>query len=153
MTSIRPATPSDAADIARIVNEAFVVEREFRPGDRTSAADVTALIARAAFLVAENDGRIQGAVHVSVTGATGYFGMLAVAHGAQGGGIGRALTDAAEDYCRTRGCTVMTMSTGEERRDLVAWYERLGYRVTCAEVSNDSAFNRALPIVRLAKPL
>jgi ribosomal protein S18 acetylase RimI-like enzyme len=153
MTTIRPAIPSDAADIAGIVNEAFVVEREFRRGDRTNPAEVGALIVGDAFLVAVNDGRLQGAVHVRVTGTTGYFGMLAVARRAQGGGIGRALTDAAENYCRTRGCTTMTMSTGEERRELVAWYERLGYRVAGAEVSNDPAFNRALRVVRLAKPL
>jgi ribosomal protein S18 acetylase RimI-like enzyme len=150
---IRLATAADAAAVARIVNEAFVVEREFRPGDRTNAAEIDALIAREAFLVAEKSGEVVGAVHVRVSPPKGYFGMLAVARAAQGKGLGRTLTLAAEDYCRARGCDVMTMSTGEERRELVAWYERLGYRVTSVEISENPAFSRALRIVQLQKPL
>jgi ribosomal protein S18 acetylase RimI-like enzyme len=150
---IRPATSADAPAIARIVNEAFEVEREFRPGDRTNATEIAALIARDAFLVAEDEGNITGAVHVQASGSKGYFGMLAVARAAQSKGLGRTLTTAAEDYCRARGCEVMTMSTGQERRELVAWYERLGYRVTRVERSNNPAFNRALPIVVMEKPL
>jgi ribosomal protein S18 acetylase RimI-like enzyme len=150
---IRPATIADAAAIAQIVNEAFQVEREFRPGDRTDATEIGALIGRDAFLVAEDDGQIKGAVHVRASPPKGYFGMLAVARAAQSRGLGRTLTLAAEDYCRARGCEVMTMSTGEERRQLIAWYERLGYRVTSVEVSRNPAFNRPLPIVLMEKPL
>jgi len=150
---IRLATIADAAGIARIVNEAFVVEREFRPGDRTNAAEIAALIARDTFLAAEDGGQMTGAVHVRATPPKGYFGMLAVARAAQGRGLGRTLTAAAEDYCRARGCEVMTMSTGEERRELVGWYERLGYRVTRVEISNNPAFNRPLSIVVMEKPL
>ena len=40
---IREATKDDAAAIARIVNAAFVVEQEFRPGDRTSPAEPRAM--------------------------------------------------------------------------------------------------------------
>jgi hypothetical protein len=36
---IRRAEGSEAGEIARIVNAAFEVEREFRKGDRTSAAE------------------------------------------------------------------------------------------------------------------
>lgn len=150
---IRPAVAADAAVIARIVNQAFVVEREFRPGERTNADEIATLIARDAFLVGEERGQIAGAVHVRVGGAKGYFGMLAVAPAGQGKGLGRTLMAAAEDYCRGRGCEVMTMSTGEERRELVAWYERLGYRVTAVEVSENPAFNRPLRIVLMEKRL
>ncbi|HEY2028951.1 MAG TPA: GNAT family N-acetyltransferase [Myxococcales bacterium] len=150
---IRLATIADAAEIARIVNAAFVVEQEFRPGDRTNAAEIAGLIARDAFLLAEDEGQIIGAVHVRASSAKGYFGMLAVAPAGQRKGLGGALTAAAEDYCRARGGTVMTMSTGEERRELVAWYERRGYRVTSVEVSNNPAFNRPLRIVQMEKPL
>src|SRR4051812_4775161 len=150
---VRLASAADAAAITQIVNEAFEVEREFRAGDRTNTAEVLKLIERDAFLVAEEEGRIDGAVHVRATGTVGYFGMLAVAKSAQGKGLGKTLTHAAEDHCRERGCTVMTMSTGEDRRELVAWYQRLGYRVTKQYLSENPAFNRPLPVVELSKPL
>jgi ribosomal protein S18 acetylase RimI-like enzyme len=150
---IRTAVSDDAPEIARVVNEAFEVEREFRPGDRTNADEVRQILERDAFLVLEQDGRIVAAVHVRVTPPTGYFGMLGVEHAAQGGGLGRTLTFAAEDYCRQRGCTEMTLSTGAERSQLVAWYERLGYRVTRTAPSDNPAFNRAIPVVEMSKPL
>jgi ribosomal protein S18 acetylase RimI-like enzyme len=153
VVKLRLAVPSDAAAIAGIVNQAFEVEHDFRPGDRTTAAEVTSLIERDAFLVAELDNRVAGAVHVKANASTGYFGMLAVDRSQQGAGLGRTLTLAAEDHCRARGCATMTMSTGEERRELVAWYERLGYRVTAVEVSSNPAFNRPLRIVQMEKRL
>jgi ribosomal protein S18 acetylase RimI-like enzyme len=150
---IRLATMPDAPAIAGVVNSAFVVEREFRPGDRASSAEIVKLIARDMFLVAEQGGHIAGAVHVSVAKEIGYFGMLAVAPEVQGGGLGRKLLEAAEDHCRKAGCSIMTMSTGEERKELVAWYERLGYRVTSVAVSDNPAFARPIRVVQMFKPL
>jgi hypothetical protein len=37
---IRLATASEAPAIAGIVNAAFAAEREFRPGDRSSAGEI-----------------------------------------------------------------------------------------------------------------
>ena len=75
---IRRATASDAKDIARIINAAFEIEREFRKGDRTSPSEVISLLEQETFLVAEDEGRLIAAIEVRVEGATGYFGMLAV---------------------------------------------------------------------------
>ena len=150
---IRRANEADVPGIVRVINEAFEVEREFRKGDRTSAAEIGALLARDMFLVSERDGRVDAAVHVRVTGSIGYFGMLAVARDAQGAGLGRALLDAAEDHCRRAGCTKMTLSTGEDRKELIPWYERLGYRVTSIEPSTSSAFSRVIRVVHMEKPL
>src|SRR5207302_2931016 len=99
-------------------------------GDRTSTAEIRQLLEKEPFLVAETDGRIAAAVEMRVNGAVGYFGMLAVDKPAQGSGLGRALLDAAEQFCRAAGCTIMTLSTGEDRRDVISWYQRLGYRIT-----------------------
>jgi GNAT superfamily N-acetyltransferase len=59
-----------------------------------------------------------------------YFGLFAVRPGAQGGGIGSALLDAAEAHGRARGGTVMEMTVISLRADLIAWYARRGYRPT-----------------------
>ncbi|MCA1828472.1 MAG: GNAT family N-acetyltransferase [Myxococcales bacterium] len=150
---IRTATEADVPAIVAVINEAFEVEREFRRGDRTSAAEIGALLARDTVLVTEQEGRIVAAIHVRVSGTAGYFGMLAVAREAQGSGIGRALLDAAESHCRRAGCMKMTLSTGEDRKELIPWYERLGYRVTSVEPSASSAFSRQIRVVHMEKPL
>src|SRR5690349_24838988 len=113
--AIRPGLESEAEEIARIINSAFEIEREFRHGERTSGRQVRGLIGRGEVLVAEEDGLLLGAVEVRMDGSIGYFGMLAVDARARRGGIGRALVEAAEERCRRAGCTVMTMSTGEDR--------------------------------------
>jgi ribosomal protein S18 acetylase RimI-like enzyme len=143
----------DVAAIVAVINEAFEVEREFRRGERTSAAEIGALLARDTFLVDEREGRVVAAVHVRATGDTGYFGMLAVLRGAQGSGIGRALLDEAERHCREAGCTRMTLSTGEDRKDIIPWYQRLGYRITKIEPSTSSAWSRPINVVHMEKPL
>ncbi|MFL5414638.1 MAG: hypothetical protein ACJ78Y_01490, partial [Myxococcales bacterium] len=70
---IRRAEERDAGEIARVINAAFEVEREFRQGARTSPGEVSRLIERDVILVAEHDGRLVGAVHTVVDAATGYF--------------------------------------------------------------------------------
>src|SRR5207248_8149483 len=65
---IRPAMTAEAEQIARIINAAFEIEREFRRGERTSASAIRDLIERGLVLVAEHDGRLLGAVEVRVAG-------------------------------------------------------------------------------------
>jgi ribosomal protein S18 acetylase RimI-like enzyme len=152
---IRRATASDADDIARIINAAFEIEREFRRGERTSPSEVLTSISmeREIFLVAEDGGRLLGAVEVRVGGDAGYFGMLAVDASVRRGGIGRALVEAAEAHCRGAGCSVMTMSTGENRTELIPYYEKMGYRVTAVEPSTSSAFKYSIRVVSMEKRL
>jgi GNAT superfamily N-acetyltransferase len=151
--AIRQALETEAEEIARIINVAFEVEREFRRGDRTSANEIRALIRRGEVLAAEEAGRLLGGIEVRIKGATGYFGMLAVDARARRGGVGRALVEAAEEHCRRAGCTVMTMSTGEDRAELIPYYGRMGYQVTAIEPSADPAFKRTIQVVHMAKPL
>jgi GNAT superfamily N-acetyltransferase len=150
---IRRAEEREAGEIARIINAAFEVEREFRQGARTSPAEISRLIERDVVLVAEEDGRLTGAVHTVVDGATGYFGMLSVDPDLQRKGVGRALLAAAEEHCRRAGCTKMTMSTGEDRTELIPYYQRLGYRLTHVEASTSPAFKRPIRVVHMTKDL
>jgi GNAT superfamily N-acetyltransferase len=150
---IRRAEKHEAGEIARIINAAFEVEREFRQGARTSAAEISGLIERDVVLVAEEEGRLVGAVHTVIEGAIGYFGMLSVDPALQRKGVGRALLAAAEEQCRKAGCTTMTMSTGEDRTELIPYYGRLGYRVTHVETSTSAAFKRPLRVVHMTKDL
>ena len=58
-----------------------------------------------------------------------YFGMFAVSPGLQGAGIGKVVLDEAERRARELwGATRMEMTVLVQREELIAWYERRGYR-------------------------
>lgn len=124
---VRDATADDAPAIAALVNQAFLVERFFVDGDRTSPAEIARLLETATFLLAEADGRLVGCVYVELRGDRGYFGMLSVDPSHQGEGLGRRLVDAAEDRCRSRGCRLMEIHVVDVREELPPFYRRLGY--------------------------
>jgi ribosomal protein S18 acetylase RimI-like enzyme len=125
----RRAHSGDVKAIVDLVNRAFVVERSLfeDENDRTNESDVRDRLARGAFLLGEQGGVLMASVYVEIRGARGYVGMLAVHPDAQGGGRGRALMAAAEDYCRRAGCTAVDLSVIDQRRELPAFYRRLGY--------------------------
>src|SRR4051794_27993031 len=150
---IRRATASDAQDIARIINAAFEIERDFRNGERTSPAEVVRLMEEETFLVAEEKGRLIAAVEVRIDVDIGYFGMLAVDASARRNGLGARMVEAAEEYCGAAGCSVITMSTGENRTELIPYYEKMGYRVSAIESSSSPAFSRPIRVVHMEKRL
>jgi GNAT superfamily N-acetyltransferase len=132
--NLRFATPADAAAITELVNLAYRVEDFFKIGDRTDPEEVSALLGRDAFIVADGDGReLAGAVYVRATPPRGYFGMLSVQPALQGTGLGRKLIEAAERYCIEHGCTEMDLSVVNLRVELIPLYERLGYRQSGTE--------------------
>jgi ribosomal protein S18 acetylase RimI-like enzyme len=64
-------------------------------------------------------------------GALGYFGMFAVEPQLQAGGVGRQVLAEAERRAREDlGATQMEMGVIAQRTELIAWYERRGYRRT-----------------------
>jgi len=156
MFTIRPAAEPEAERIADVVNAAFEVERGMRAsGDRTSPEGVRNEMLRGTFFVAEQNGRIVGTVLTRINATTGYFGMLAVEPGLQGSGIGRALREHVEAYCKARGCTQMTLTTGDFRTELPPYYARAGYRIVSYEPAPGSVWNLSKPfqIVHMAKDL
>lgn len=58
-----------------------------------------------------------------------YFGMFAVRPGAQGSGVGNALLTEAERFAREEcDASQLEMTVIGQRSELIAWYERRGYR-------------------------
>lgn len=55
---------------------------------------------------------------------------LVVTPAARGGGHGRRLVSALEDFARSRGCGRIVVTTANRRADAHAFYERIGYSFT-----------------------
>ena len=76
------------------------------------------------------DNTISGSVYLEVQEKGLYLGMLTVSPLQQAGGIGKQLMQAAEEYARQRNCPCIFMNVISVRQELVAWYERQGYKKT-----------------------
>ncbi|MBS1576781.1 MAG: GNAT family N-acetyltransferase [Bacteroidetes bacterium] len=59
-----------------------------------------------------------------------YLGMLSVSPGLQGGGIGKQLLKAAEEYAQKSSCCAIYMTVISVRTELIDWYKRHGYKDT-----------------------
>nr|WP_221205208.1 GNAT family N-acetyltransferase [Brevundimonas mediterranea] len=101
---------------------------------RTSAQELSALIADPdrVILLAHRDGALVGCVQVARVGDDlAYLGMLTVEPTLQASGLGRRLLDAAESEAVARfAARRMEMTVIHRRAELIAWYERRGYRHT-----------------------
>lgn len=142
-TSFRAARPADVDALVALVESAYrgegskqgwTTEADMLGGQRTDAEGVAALIDRALslVLVAEaGDGRLLACAHVERQGDSGYFGMFSVRPELQGAGLGRAMLAEAERIAREEwDCIAMRMTVISVRDELIAWYERRGYRRT-----------------------
>lgn len=127
----RLATPSDIPGLVHLINAAYRVEAFFIRGDRTSPAEVQALMEApdAGFLVLDSPeaGRPAGVVYVETHGTRGHFGLLAVDPGRQGEGLGRKLVAAAEAHCRRAGCGIVELEVFDVRLELPPFYASCGY--------------------------
>ncbi len=134
-----------AADIAAIVNlvqaayrgdsgrRGWTTESDLLDGQRTDAESVADLLTRSdsCVLLAERDSQLIASAHVERQQDHGYFGMFAVDPLLQGGGVGKAVLAEAERIAREQWqCRAMRMTVIEQRPELVAWYQRRGYRRT-----------------------
>ena len=142
----RAATEADIDAIVALTESAYrgdtsrvgwTTEADLLDGQRTDAREVAELIANpyVRLLLAERDGELLASCVVErLSGehaGDGYFGMFSVRPDAQGNGTGRALLAEAERIARDEWqARAMRMSVIDVRNELIAWYERRGYRRT-----------------------
>jgi ribosomal protein S18 acetylase RimI-like enzyme len=112
----------------------WTTEGHLLDGPRTDEATLLALLAApaAVLLGAELAGQLVGCVYLENKGNYLYLSTLAVDPSAQAHGLGRQLLRAAEAHARQAGCATIKMSVLALRPELLAWYERQGYRRTGA---------------------
>jgi len=140
--TFRLATPADVAAIVPLVESAYrgdvsrkgwTTEADLLDGQRTDPVGVAELITKpgSCMLLAERDGALLACANLEKRGDAGYFGMFSVRPDLQGAGIGRATLAEAERIARDDWhCREMHMTVISVRDELIAWYERRGYKRT-----------------------
>ena len=139
----RLAGSRDVGAIVRLVDSAYrgdasrsgwTTEADLLDGQRTDAEAVSAVVdaGGSAMLVAEAGGHLAGCCQLERRpGGEVYFGMFAVRPGWQGRGLGQEILTEAERLAREEwGAVTMIMTVLVQRLDLIAWYQRRGYRLT-----------------------
>ncbi|MDX3799531.1 GNAT family N-acetyltransferase [Streptomyces sp. AK04-3B] len=138
----RTATDADVDELVALIESAYrgdssragwTTEADILEGQRTDPEGVRAVIKAtdSRLLTVEQDGRLVACCQLAHRGDHAYFGMFAVSPTAQGAGLGRTVMAEAERQAREDwGVGEMQMTVISVREDLIAWYERRGYRRT-----------------------
>jgi ribosomal protein S18 acetylase RimI-like enzyme len=138
----RDATADDVPAIVDLVTSAYrgdtsragwTTEADFLDGNRIDPDvlrhDITR--PRSRVLLAERDGELLACAHIADEDGAGYFGMFSVRPTLQGGGVGKQLLAEGERIAREEWrLPVMRMTVIDIRDELIAYYERRGYRRT-----------------------
>ncbi|KAH8721828.1 acyl-CoA N-acyltransferase [Ilyonectria robusta] len=142
--TFRKATPDDTDAVFALVESAYrgdtsrkgwTTEADIFSGDRINAAGVLAKITEprgAVLLGYDPAGALVTCVEVlRRDDKVGYFGMFAVDPLRQGGGVGRQTLERVEEYVRGEwDARRLELNVIWIRNELIAWYERRGYRKT-----------------------
>ncbi|MDO7851232.1 GNAT family N-acetyltransferase [Hymenobacter convexus] len=138
------ATSADVSRLTRLVNRAYrgdasrqgwTTEAHLLDGqriDEESLREMLAVPGAALLMCLGESGELLGSFYAHASGQRVYLGMLAVDPVRQTNGVGKFLIKAAEDYGRQHGCTTSKMTVISVRPELIAYYERQGYRQTGA---------------------
>lgn len=139
-TNISPATIADIPAIIGLLNSAYrgegskqgwTTEAHLIAGEtRTDENSVKEVIEKEGSVLlkySNEQGQVIGCVNLQQHGNKVYLGMFAVSPQLQGGGIGKKLLYAAEEYTKQSGATAIYMTVISVRKELVGWYKRHGY--------------------------
>ena len=81
------------------------------------------------FFVGEMDGRIVATVMAGYEGHRGWLNYLAVAPDEQKQGLGRQIVEYAIEKLRERGCPKINLQVRASNKEVIAFYESLGFQV------------------------
>lgn len=140
--AFRCAVAADIPDIVALVESAYrgdasragwTTEADLLDGQRIDAKGVQEVITKpdSRVLLGERDDAIAVCAHIEKQGDACYFGMFSVRPNEQGAGTGKRTLAEAERIARDDWqCTKMQMTVISVRDELIAWYERRGFRRT-----------------------
>lgn len=138
---IDKVTLADVAELNVLINSAYrgdsskkgwTTEADLLGGIRTDEESLAELINKenATILKYTEDSKIIGSVYLEKQDDKIYLGMLTVSPELQGGGVGKKLMQAAEDFAKASGIAKIAMTVISVRKELIEYYERRGYKKT-----------------------
>jgi ribosomal protein S18 acetylase RimI-like enzyme len=140
--AFRTATAADVPALVALIESAYrgdssragwTTEADIIQGQRTDAEGVAAVVNEpdSRMVAVDQDGELVACCQLERRDDHAYFGMFAVRPAHQGGGFGKLIIAEAERFAREEwGVGEMRMTVLSVREDLIAWYERRGYRRT-----------------------
>ncbi len=131
----------DIAEIEKLVNSAYrgegskvgwTTEADLLDGQRTDQGKLREMIQSltGSIELAFDGDEIFGCIYLEREAVALYFGMLTVRPGLQNRGTGKALLALAEEKAKNLGLTRVRMTVISERKELIEYYQRRGYRRT-----------------------
>ena len=140
---LEPAEAADLPQLHALIESAYrgdsarlgwTHEADLLGGQRTDIEALEAIIADPAqlILILRDGEEIDACAALADRGGgLAYLGMFTVVPSRQATGIGRLLLAASEEQVVSRfGATRVEMTVIAQRTELIAWYERRGYRLT-----------------------
>jgi ribosomal protein S18 acetylase RimI-like enzyme len=135
---IRATILEDIPHVVQLINRAYrgeggwTNESHLFGGPRTKAADMEELLGEPGGVILSGweEGELAGCVYLKKEAEKLYLGMLSVSPARQGAGIGKHLVAAATKYARQQGCKAIRITVISVRDEVIAWYERQGFRRT-----------------------
>lgn len=106
--------------------EAHLIEGEVRTDGHT-LQEVMQRPGSVLLKYTNDDGQLIGCVNLQQHGTRIYLGMFSVSPLLQGGGIGKKLLKASEEYALQVNCSAIYMRVVSVRTELIDWYKRYGY--------------------------
>ena len=138
----RTAETAEAAALVALINSAYrgdsskagwTTEADLLDGQRVDLEGLAETIARPGnvILLHEQDRLPVACVHLERTGEDCYLGLLTIRPTMQDAGLGRRMLEAAERWAIEHWSSqAVHMTVIAQRTELIAWYQRRGYRRT-----------------------
>jgi ribosomal protein S18 acetylase RimI-like enzyme len=145
---ITEAKKSDLQEIVTLVNSAYrgetgkmgwTTETDFLDGQRTDLDSLLPLIEKpgSTILMIRSQKKIVACGHAEIRTTVDsqsrpicYAGMLSVQPSMQNYGLGKHLLHAAVEFAKAHQCAEMEITVLSQRHELIAWYERHGFKKT-----------------------
>lgn len=137
--NLKQANIGDAEEINALINLAYrgkkgwTKETDIVEGERSNIEDVNFLIRNqnSHMLIAKNHGDLVACICIEEKESKAYIGSFAVSPAQQNMGIGKHVLKLAENYAGNNfGITGFVMVVISQRKELIEFYERRGYKRT-----------------------
>jgi GNAT superfamily N-acetyltransferase len=137
--TIRRAGVGDIRRLTELLEQLFAIETDFSAEPQKQRRGLEMMLgdgANRCIMVAENNGAVVGMCTAQLVVSTaegalsGWVEDLVIDAGFRGGGIGRSLLAAVQDWCYSQGATRVQLLADRENAPALAFYRKQGWRPT-----------------------